>query len=871
MRVESRAASLGAQRLLGWHAMGNGHANVEGGRARLSWLPGAFLAACVAGAAGSCLVAPRLRVSPVASAASAALVRAEELRRSADLPGHEAELAEACSELERALELAPGWVAPQRLLDDAERDELRGAEALERHRQRIEAQPGAAAELYLAGRLEGREGSERFELALRADPNLAWAHHGLAWAASSANRSAEALVHARAALARARDPYERGYFEASLARLEIAAGHREDALARIEARLAAAETPAWEGTALRVLRASSELASPRPERVREGYETGLRLLAEEALSEREVAELYAELRASALGEESRLLELASALARSSSPVRDRLRAQSLLESGASPLALGLLERSEAAQGGPPQSALLRTARFAAGESTLAVERWLAALPARARADDGLPRDERLRAVVLAERACAGAPDSSQAQQALGEALCEAGWFPEAREIAGRLARSDLDSALALDARALAALSAFAGLRRCLMEVDRERGGAAVLAQLGSSSSSGPAAALRASRAPVRDLDGLLERFDRLLASTRPAGGRAGLVDSPRLSFGFVGELVHPGPRFSRADERAGLGKEGAPVGGLAADLLALHRFGIFGELRGAGPDGALLPLLTLEWRSGTHLSVPWAGSVALCESADLEPQAARAGAGIAGAALHEGYWLDVDALRAEEAHWRRLARRFEGPDGAARAARLLSFPGLGLRARDEDELSRLRCAPGVLLGEGERVRLALIAERGTPALDEFVEVAGMHEEGHLCDRTRFLPLARHLPRALGFFLDCGASPSRVMERLEYRAQLVALCDSADARIPLAQVLDGAESGSGAGLTPHAAAYTELLRELLATLDRELARDPHSFPGLDPARTLALQLHRLGPEELRRLARGLAHKQGLDQR
>jgi hypothetical protein len=368
---------------------------------------------------------------------------------------------------------------------------------------------------------------------------------------------------------------------------------------------------------------------------------------------------------------------------------------------------------------------------------------------------------------------------------------------------------------------------------------------------------------------VHDLDGLLARLDELLAPTRAAGGLAGCVHSPRLSFGIVGELVHPGPRFSKADAEAGLGAEGAPVGGLSAGLLALHRFGIFGELVGAGPDGALLPLLALEWRSGTHLGVPWAGSVALCESADLEPQAARAGAGIAGAALHEGYWLDVDTLRAEQSHWRALARRYEGAGGAARAAQLLACAGLAVHARDEDELSRLRRAQGALLGEGERVRLACIAERGAPPLDEFVDVAGTHEEGHLCDRTRFLPLARHLPRALGFFLDCGASPRRVMERLEYRAQLVALCDCADARIPLAQVLDAAESGPGAGLTPHAAAYAQLLRDLLATLDRELARDPHAFPLLDPARTLAQQLHRLRPEELRALARRLAHERGLD--
>ncbi|MBK7644289.1 MAG: hypothetical protein IPJ19_14805 [Planctomycetes bacterium] len=836
--------------------------------ARLAWLPGAFLVACAVLAGGACLVAPPLRVAPVAPEATAALERAVEHQRERGLPGHEDASAREREELERALERAPGWVAPQRLLDDLERDELRGAEALERERAKLERDPGDAGTLYLAGRLEGSAGRGRFELALRADPNLAWAHNGLAWSAGSEQHLQEALVHARAALARARDSYERGYFVAALARLEFAAGDHDQAFVRLEARLAAPEAPAAERVALRVLRASRLLQSSRSERVREGYDEGLQLLGTEPLAEAEVSALAALLRAASLGEPSRLLELASALARRSSPARDRERARSLLESGPTPLALGLLERAQATAGGAAQTALLRRARFAAGEGPQAVERWLAELPAGARAPDGLPRDERLRAVVRAARALGATAAPSEALGRFADALCDAGWFAEAREVAGALARTDLERALALDARSLAALSAFSGLRRVLLEADRERSGAALLADLGvPSSDSG--ALLRAARAPIRDLDGLLARFDALLAPTRPAGALAGFVDSPRLSFGFVGQLVHPGPRFSKADEQADLGREGAPVPGLAADLLRLHRFGIFGEMRGAGPDGALLPLLALEWRSGTHLGVPWAGTVALCESADLEPQAARLGAGIAGAALHEGYWLDVDTLRGEQAHWRALAHEYGGEAGTARRAQLLEFRGFELRAHDEEELSRMRRASGALLGEGDRVRLARLASGGLPGLDELVDVAGTHEEGHLCDRTRFLPLARHLPRALGFFLDCGGSPQRVMEMLEYRAQLIALCDAQDPRLPLAQVLDAAEGDLGSSLTPHAAGYARVLADLLGVLDRELVRDAAAYPQLDPARTLAQQMHRLGPEQVRACALLLARRKGLD--
>jgi hypothetical protein len=101
----------------------------------------------------------------------------------------------------------------------------------------------------------------------------------------------------------------------------------------------------------------------------------------------------------------------------------------------------------------------------------------------------------------------------------------------------------------------------------------------------------------------------------------------------------------------------------------------------------------------------------------------------------------------------------------------------------------------------------------------------------------------------------------------VAERLEYRAELVAICDSPDPRVPLAQVLDAADGG-GIGPTAHAAGYEELLEDLLGVLDDEAQRDAASFPAVDPGRTLVQQLHRLAPEEIRRLARELASKRGL---
>ena len=72
------------------------------------------------------------------------------------------------------------------------------------------------------------------------------------------------------------------------------------------------------------------------------------------------------------------------------------------------------------------------------------------------------------------------------------------------------------------------------------------------------------------------------------------GDSLALQGSPRFDYGPIGELVHPGPTFSEADERAGLGKAGEPVPGLARLCDSIGRFGLFGAMNGSSPDGTLL-------------------------------------------------------------------------------------------------------------------------------------------------------------------------------------------------------------------------------------------------------------------------------------
>lgn len=818
-------------------------------------------------------VAPRAASArPVSPDASAAMAEGQAALRAAD----DGAVERARAAFERAIELQPDWVAPRRALDEILRTDLRALDALAGYRAQLADGGGDAATAYLAGRLEGRDGGARFERAARLDPTLAWAWHGIAMRGGSRDDGLGARTAALRALELARDPFERTFFTMSVARLEANGQERESAVRRLEERAALDETAPGDRIALLVQAALTELGAPRFQVVLAGTERALALLRSTDPSDAEVVELVAALdRAIPRADPGRV---GLALAARPGAVRDRLRAEILVERAPSPLALGLLERGLAASGGAtPRGSLLRAARFAAGDFVGAIERWRGELPGVVVDVDGLPRDPRLARVVRAARDLDA--DERDGLHALCVALVDAGWFREARAVAARLATVDLDRAVELDTRALAGLTFLGSTRRVLEDVDAAArgGGPPVVVTSARSAPDGDArpafapASATAAGAP-RSLDALLAALAPPAADVRAFGGgdadlertRADLVASPRRSYAGLAVVVHPGPRLTDEDEDDGLGRAGEPVGGIARVLSELGRFGIFGALAGDDPDGTVLPLLALEERAGVHLGVAWHGTVAWCEGADVPSRAGRMGARIAGAALHEGYWIDVDQVRNELASWEELARTFG--DDAERVRLALDVRGLAASA-DEDAI-RERTSTSALLDEAERVRLAVLRDRardgaalGAITLDELLQVCAVHEEGHLCDRTRYLPLSRHWPRALALLANQGFSPLRVQEELEVRAQLTALASAPDPRVPLAQVLDGVENGYGA--TPHAAGYARLLDEFLRVLDREVLRGGYATLARD--RTLVHQLHRLTADEVRAIAVTLARE------
>jgi hypothetical protein len=840
----------------------------------------ALLATLLVGA--SCAASRSRPIVPVLPAASRLMAEA---REALDEPGGEARAREAA---ERAAALEPEWIAPERLFDDLERGRMRGAAALAARLEALSRDPGNARLAYLAGRLEGICGEERFEGAARGAGAPAWAHHGLAWTRFRAGDASGALDRGRRAIEGARDPWERSYFAVAQARYLLAERRSGDAIELLEEILEMEDFAAHDRLEPAVWLAVAELGIDDAEQealVERGARRAIQILETSDLSAEQCRRIVSELIGRG-GAAASPQEIAAALAAREGPGRGELRSRILRDLGFSNLAL----RSLRARPGPGMGAgteeppdedqrsdgvALRSVRMAAGEASTSIEDWLETLPIFLLDPDGLPLDPGLRRLVEAGR---GGEDLA-ARIERGEALLAAGWFREAAGYARDLAHFDSDVALDLHARATRGRVLLDEISLLLFAVDvgARRPG------VWRASPDDPLTLERIDAQGVRrgakidSLHALLVAMQPLFDRYHAGGGgeercAEDLSHSPRLVYPPAASVVHPGPLFSEADEVAGRGEAGTAVGGLAAELAGIGRFGIFGQaMGGGGPDGTLRRLLWIEEVSGEHLGVPFSGSVAWCEGADLLSRPGRAGARITGAALHEGYWIDVANVHAEWIRWRWLERRvFEEFDIDPRSL----LAGRGPRREWVSRESNLARATRLYATEGldDLLRLRVLVERrdaldSPPSHDlvpfeELLEVVAIHEEGHLCDRTRFLPLRQHLLGALGLLFDAGFSPPRVAELLEYRAQLTALCAVVDPRLPLADIVEAI--GGGTSVTAHAAAYRRLLADLLGVLDAD--RSLH--PSLDSDFFLVQQLHHLEAEEVRGIARELARRVGM---
>jgi len=818
---------------------------------------GLFQAACAA---------PPIPLQPaIGPAASEALAEALDLWRDGDPQGLEPALAAA----RNANRLAPDWVAPMRFVDDRLREELLGPSALEHHREVLDEDPEDAVHLYLAGRFEGLRGAARFSRAATMSPGLAWAQHGLAWTAFQEGRVADAIRLGTGALARSRDPFERTNFSVTLARYLRASNEHPRAIRVLEQCLVqpglSARSRVWVAREL----AGTELGADQPQLRRRGVRRALYLIANSALTRAELAGLVGALRFPRRSLSIRRVDVDLALA-------ERETKPGLLQASpgipGSVLELELWNRAKLDDSVSARA--LRLVRMSHGDPRQAIEGWLAELPLQVLDDQGNPRDERLRRVILAARALGDvALDRAElgAVEELGNALIDAGWFLEARSFAARVPAGDVDHAVDLSTRAAAGQATLSAVGSLLRDLPSKRPHFPALIDdvpMNGPSEMPEAAKIESLGSLLDAMSGIFQRAHQFLGGELDRDAlRTQLAATPFVEYGWVGAVLHPGRYFSAQDERLGRGTAGELVPGLAQEFHRLGRFAVIGDIAGgSAPDGTVLGLVLLEERSGEHLGIPWSGTVAWCQTGDFHGGASRNGVAIGGAALHEGYFVDLDVVRSEYDRWRLLARHFSEPDGAQRVSRALAVRGVKV-ARGETWTST-----DLLLGEADRMRLAVMADRAGPGqvlgevpFEDFVQLTSVHEEGHLCDRSRLYPVSEHLMGVLGLLFSVGFMPAGAERLLEYRAQLVALCELPDPRLAWAEILQAAESGDD--VTPHSGAYGRLLRDLVAQAQRSWRRDPMAWRELDPDRMLVHQLHHLGPEKLRALALGVAGRNG----
>jgi len=793
---------------------------------------------------------PIPRPVPVSSAASAAMLEAWTLSRAGGFKRGSEGFEPAVEGALVAAQLAPDWAAPQRFLDRwFHRANLTLPDRYAAHLAGAEA--GDALGAYLSARLALDGAPEGLRRAAALDPGLAWAWHGLAWKASAEGRLDEAVQHGRLALGLARDPSELALFTWALMTYHEAREAPEEALQVARATLAVSGALALrrpERAMVEALGARMLLRDAEPMGQAAGVRRATALLSGPWLTYREQLSLVEGL----MGVERGLismeeveLALAQGIARRGG--EDRAAAEGLLRS----LRRGEPEQRAVKPWRPRLVEAFGPERGAA-ETLAALEGWCMDLPAELLDPSGAPIQSELTALLQAVRARAAEDAVAGSDREVGRRLLEAGWFAEALAWSSRIAGADADGARELEVEALRGRAAMAALLNLGLRLDAQ-------AAFMSAGSSG--ARIKSATELHDEVARILERCGWL---TVPDGG----LGSPMIGYGPAGSLVHPGPQFSEQDSDLGRGDSGAPVPGLAAAFESMGRFALVGRGAGqGGPDATVLRRIAVQQRAGEHLGRPYEGTAIWCQGADVPGRITRRGGAISGAALHEGFYIDLEVVAADRDYWRSLLDSFRLRDGSldrAAVARALAAPAPS---------PALPTSLDPALGAADRMRLAIMCDPSAgdpsvPSLGVLCEGVATHEEAHLCDRMDWYPLSvGRVLSLIGFAAGHGFSGARISEALEERAQLVGLAVLEDPRLLWVDLLDAAERNLGGGGAPHGTAYRRLLGRLLSRIQGEAeAGGWAAVPGVG-ARWID-RLHLVDPEELRSLALREAQAEGL---
>ncbi|MHC4379096.1 MAG: hypothetical protein ACYS26_21055, partial [Planctomycetota bacterium] len=237
----------------------------------------------------SCAVLGGGPLPAVQPQASAALEEARVLLREAQWSSDPSVPRERARQaLLRASALEPAWVAPRRLFDELEREDLRGPQRYADYLGRLAGGERSAELLYLLGRWEGVSGLRRFEAARALEPGLAWVKHALSVDGQLRGRLGQALDQARGAYDLSRDAYERNFFGRRLVLILDRLDREDEADALLAELLDAAEPGSVDHVELRVerLRRESQQFARKP--AERAFQDLLTLLGSERLTPTEL-------------------------------------------------------------------------------------------------------------------------------------------------------------------------------------------------------------------------------------------------------------------------------------------------------------------------------------------------------------------------------------------------------------------------------------------------------------------------------------------------------------------------------------------------------------------------------------------------------
>lgn len=143
-----------------------------------------------------------------------------------------------------------------------------------------------------------------------------------------------------------------------------------------------------------------------------------------------------------------------------------------------------------------------------------------------------------------------------------------------------------------------------------------------------------------------------------------------------------------------------------------------------------------------------------------------------------------------------------------------------------------------------------------------PDVETFVEMVRAHEEGHVLDAARYLPVMNNLWRILSLAGGNGFSAMGVEGYLEGNAEITALAEGPAPKLSLAQLIGFLPSAGSA--PPHSYGYHDAVERIV----RVVYDDAERFPEIDRHRNILQQLPLLNDAKLRALGRQLAEERGL---